>query len=133
MDYADLFAVQKGVNKLKSLYRELEELEQINPYKSNIASDMPKSRGNGKNFTEWYAEEHERIENEIEFCKQSIQKDRKIMNAYLDDTPFPESEIIRYRAVNGLSWEEIGNLLNMDRRTVSRKFFRYINLPTMPT
>lgn len=35
--------------------------------------------------------------------------------------------IVRYRSVSLKTWEEIGDKLGYDRRTVSRKYYNYIN------
>ena len=72
MTLYELLSVQRDNNKLKSLYIELADHENFNPYKNNIITDMPKG-GKGKNFEEWYTEEKERILNEIEFYKKKIQ------------------------------------------------------------
>lgn len=120
-----LFAVQRDTNKLKSLYIELANHENFNPYKKNIVSDMPKGN-KGENFEEWYAEERERLLGEIKFYKQKLQQDRKQIDEYIKTAPYPECDIIRFRVINDLGWFEIGNLLSMDRRTASRKFYEYI-------
>lgn len=127
----ELFSVQADNNKLRSLYIELANYENFNPYKKNIISDMPRG-GEGKDFSEWYAEEKMRIEKDIEFYKDKLQRDRKMIDEYISACPFPECDIIRYRVINNLGWHEIGNLIGMDRRTASRKFYNYINLPTLP-
>ncbi len=128
----ELFSVQMDNNKLKSLYIEHSNHENFNPYKRNIISDMPKGSGEGKDFSEWYVAEKERIEKEIEFYKEKMQRDREMVDVYIASAPFPECDIIRYRVINGLGWYEIGDLLAMDRRTASRKFYNYVKLPTMP-
>lgn len=132
MTLEELFSVQKDNNKLKSLYVELANHEDFNPYKNNIISDMPKGNVKGKDFSEWYASEKERILGDIERYKRKLQCDREKVAAYIEGVPFPECDIIRYRVINGLGWYEIGDLLSMDRRTASRKFYNYVNLPTMP-
>lgn len=122
MTISELFSVQQSMGELKSLYIELANHEQFNPYKGNVITDMPKG-SNGKNFSEWYVEEKDRIEREIKYYKDKVQQDRKILNDFIDGLDYPDSEIVRYRAINNLSWTEIGELLNMDRRTASRKFY----------
>ena len=121
-----LFSVQTDSNKLKSLYIELANHENFNPYKSNVISDMPKGSGGGRDFCEWYAAEKERIEGEIEYYKKKIQHDRKMVNDYIESAPYPERDIIRYRVINGLGWYDIGDLFGLDRRTVSRKFYDFV-------
>lgn len=137
MTVYDLFSVQRDTNKLKSLYLELESLENFNPYKKNIISDMPRgSKGSkGKDFSEWYVEEKERIEQEIEFYKQKIEQDREMIDEFIGEAPYPECDIIQFRVINDLGWYEIGEALHMDRRTASRRFYDYVqtkNLPAMP-
>ncbi len=131
MTLEELYRVQADNNKLKSLYLELAEHRQLNPYKANTISDMPRG-GNAKKIMEWYVEEKDRIEREIRFWQEKLQQDREELMEYIKHAPYPECDIIQYRAVNGLGWSEIGNLLKMDRRTASRKFYRYVKLPTMP-
>ena len=65
MTIDELFSLQRDNNKLRSLYIELAKHEDLNPYKNNVITDMPKG-SEGKNFAEWYAEEMERIQTEIE-------------------------------------------------------------------
>ncbi len=131
MTLYELFAVQRDMNKLKSLYMELAEHENFNPYKNNAVTDMPKGN-NGVNFLEWYTERHTEILQDIEFFKQKVQKDRRVLNNFIERAPYPECDIIRFRVINDLGWLEIGEMLSMDRRTAARKFHDYIKLPTMP-
>ncbi len=125
MTVEELFSVQKDNNKLRSLYTELARHEDFNPYKGNIISDMPKGNS-GKNFSEWFVEEKEKIEQEIDFYKRKLQKDRAMIDSYIEQAPYPERDIIRYRAINGLSWEEIGELVGYSRTQAYRKFWKYV-------
>ena len=131
MTLYELFAVQRDMNKLKSLYLELVAHENLNPYKNNVITDMPKGNS-GINYTEWYVEERERLLNDIEFYKKKIQEDRRELNEFIERAPYPECDIIRFRVINNLSWNEIGEELSMDRTTVSKKFYNYIKFPTFP-
>ena len=125
MTLYELLSVQRDNNKLKSLYIELANHENFNPYKNNIITDMPKG-GKGKNFEEWYTEEKERILNEIEFYKKKIQEDRKLVDGFIENAPYPECDIIRYRVINDLGWFEIGDLIGYSRTQVMRRFYKYI-------
>jgi len=125
MTLEELFDLQKDKNKLKSLYLELANHQNFNPYKNNIISDMPKG-GTGKDFLEWYMEEMERIEKDIEFYKDKVQQDRRRFDEFIDTVKYPECDVIRYRIVNGLNWYDIGELLNIDRRTASRWFYDFL-------
>ena len=125
MTVEELFSVQTDNNKLRSLYLELAKHEDFNPYKSQVISDMPKGCG-GKNFSEWYVEEGDRIRREIKFYEKKIQDDRKKIDEYIENAPYPECDIIRYRVINNLSWEEIGDYVGYSRRQASNKFYDYI-------
>lgn len=131
MTLYELFAVQRDTNKLKSLYLELAAHENFNPYKNTVVTDTPKG-GKGTNFLEWYTERHDAILEDIDFYKTKIQKDRKMIDDYISLAPYPECDIIRFRVINDLGWEEIGEELSMNRRTAARKFYNYVKLPAMP-
>ena len=126
MTIEELFSIQTDSNKLRSLYLELAKHEDFNPYKSNVISDMPKGHCE-KDFSEWYVEEKERIEAEIDFYKKKLQMDRKKIDDYIDQAPYPECDIIRYRVINNLSWEDIGDFVGYDRRHASKLFWKYVN------
>lgn len=125
MTLYELQAVQRDMNKLKSLYIELADHENFNPYKSSTVSGMPKGN-QGKNFNEWYTEEKERILRDIEFYKQKIQEDRKEIEKFIQKAPYPECDIIRYRTINNMSWDDIGAAVSYSRTQVTRKFYSYI-------
>lgn len=131
MTVKELFSVQADINKLKSLSMELANLEEFNPYRNNVITDMPKG-GQGKDVTEWYIEEKERLKEEIKICKEKLQEDRKKVEAFIVAAPHPEQEIIRYRVINDLSWDDIGMKMGYSRRSITRKFYDYIKLPEMP-
>ena len=126
MTVYELFAIRRDSNKLKSLYRELADLENFNPYKANNISDMPRGGGKSKAPEEWYAEERERIQKEIELYKQKIQEDRKLLDEVISKAPWPEDDIIRFRVINDMSWEEIGKAVGYHRTKASKKFYDYI-------
>lgn len=131
MTVKELFSVQADLNKLKSLSMELANLEEFNPYRNNIISDMPKG-GGGKDPMDWYIDEKERIREEIRACEKKLLVDREKVEAYISAAPHPEQEIIRYRVINDLGWDEIGINLGYSRRSVTRKFYDYIKLSKMP-
>lgn len=125
MTVEELFSVQKDENKLRSLYIKLARHEDFNPYKNNVLTDMPKS-GGGKNFLDWHTEEKDRIEREIDFYKEKLISDKEKVEEYINKAPYPECNIIRYKTINNLSWEEIGAYVGYSGRQTSRKFWDYI-------
>ena len=119
MTLYELFAVQRDKNTLKSLYLELAKHEDLNPFKANIITDMPRG-GGGKDIGEWYTEEKERILKRIEFYKEKLQEDLRILDEYIAAAPYPECDIIRFRVINDMSWEEIGAEVGYTGRNTSR-------------
>ena len=95
--------MQADLNKLKSLSMELANLEEFNPYRNNVITDMPKG-GQGKDVTAWYIEEKERLRGKIKTYEEKLRRDRAKVEAFIAAAPHPESEIIRYRVINDLSW-----------------------------
>lgn len=126
MTVEELFSVQTDNNKLRSLQLELARHEDFNPYKSQVISDMPKGSGY-KNFIETYEEKRDELQRQIDFLEKKIQEDRKKIDEYIDQAPYPECDIIRFRAINNLSWQEIGDYVGYSRRQTSKKFWNYIN------
>ena len=131
MTLKELFSVQADLNKLKSLSMELANLEEFNPYRNNVITDMPKG-GGGKDVTEWYIDEKERLREEIRAWEKKLQEDREKVEAFISAAPHPEQEIIRYRVINDLSWDDIGIKMGYSRRSITRKFYDYVKLPEMP-
>lgn len=125
MTLYELFAIQRDKNTLKSLYMELANHENLNPFKANIISDMPRG-GGGKDIGEWYTEEKERILKRIEFYKHKLQEDRRMLDGYIAKAPYPECDIIRFRVINDMSWEEIGVEVGYSRTQAMKKFYRYV-------
>ena len=129
MTLKELFSVQADLNKLKSLSMELANLEEFNPYRNNVITDMPKG-GQGKDVTEWYIEEKERLRGEIKTYEKKLRMDRAKVEEFIDSASYPEKEIIRYRVINNLSWDDIGAIVGYSRRGASTKFYNYIK--TLP-
>ncbi|MDU7723516.1 MAG: hypothetical protein E7J97_22775 [Citrobacter sp.] len=125
MTLKELFSVQADLNKLKSLSMELANLEEFNPYRNNVITDMPKG-GQGKDVTAWYIEEKERLRGKIKTYEEKLRRDRAKVEAFIAAAPHPESEIIRYRVINDLSWDDIGAIVGYSRSWVSKVFYRYI-------
>lgn len=129
MDAKELYTYQNDREKLRSLQIELARHESFNPYKGCEISDMPKGSGGGMSFAEWWTDEKLRLEEKIKECIAKVESDRERIETYIDDAPEPEQSIIRYRVINGMGWDEIGDTMYLNRRTVSRKFYNYIKSP----
>ena len=130
MTVKELFSVQEDLNKLKSLTLELARINDFNPYKGNIITDMPRG-GEGKDFNLWYVTEKKRIEEDITFYREKLQRDRERVDEYIESLPHPENDIVRFRAINDLSWEQIGSLVGYSGRNASRMFYKIVKLSEM--
>mgnify|MGYP001004180933 FL=1 len=130
MTVKELFSVQEDLNKLKSLTLELARINDFNPYKGNVITDMPRG-GESKDFNLWYVTEKKRIEEDITFYREKLQRDRERVDEYIESLPHPENDIVRFRAINDLSWEQIGSLVGYSGRNASRMFYKIVKLSEM--
>ena len=130
MTVKELFSVQEDLNKLKSLTLELARINDFNPYKGNVITDMPRG-GESKDFNLWYVTEKKRIEGDITFYREKLQRDRERVDEYIESLPHPENDIVRFRAINDLSWEQIGSLVGYSGRNASRMFYKIVKLSEM--
>ena len=113
--------------KLNSKRLELKEHEDFNPCKGNIITDMPTgSGGDGDDFSMWYVEEKERILEEIAELETELATVRSELDSFIDSLPQPEQSIVRYKAINNLSFEKIGRSMGYSRKTVSNKFYEIL-------
>lgn len=123
------------INKeIQSLQLELAELKQKNFYKPNIITDMPHG-GDAKEQNLEYVNDVMLLEDLINYALRKLQHERKKIEDVINLVEDPELRLImRLRAVNNLKWEDIGQELNMSRRTVCRRFFEYFkSCPQCPS
>lgn len=125
MSIYDLYIYQKDKEKIESLIADLEELMDFNPYRGGGVSDMPKSGGGELTYPERIVEHKMKLERMILDAVNKANADKRRIEAYAEQAPEPERTIIRCRAIDGMSWNEIGLLVRMSRRTVNRRFNRY--------
>lgn len=112
------------IKEISVLQRELAELKMKNPYKQNIITDMP--RGGGSSDISDYASEVMELEDMLNYSLRKLQRERRKFEQFL--TTVEDSEmrlILRLRCINNMGWFDIGEELNMDRRTASRKFYGF--------
>lgn len=114
------------INKeIKSLQMELADLKQKNFYKPNIMTDMPRG-GEREEQNLKYVSDIMLIEDLINYSLRKLQYKRKTVEEFLNTVEDAElRSIMRLRAVNNMSWYQIGEELGKDRRTVSKKFYDY--------
>lgn len=128
-ELSELYYINK---EIKSYQLELVQLKQMSFYKSNIISDMPR-KGEGEQIDLEYVSNVLMLEDIISYGLKKLQYKRKQIEDFINSVEEAELRaIMRLRAINNMKWEDIGKELNMDRRTVSRKFYSYFEkLPTM--
>gem|GEM_PF-6964368 len=104
---------------------ELADLKQKNFYKPNIMTDMPRG-GESEEQNLKYVSDVMLIEDLINYSLRKLQYKRKTVEEFLNTVEDAElRSIMRLRAVNNMSWYQIGEELGKDRRTVSKKFYDY--------
>ncbi len=114
------------INKeIEQIQRELYDLKTKNFYKSNVLTGMPKGNSERDIFSD-YAEDMKTLEDMLHYNLKKLQIERKKIEKFLSSIEDVELRlIIRLRAVNNMSWEEIGAQLKMDRTTASKKFYKF--------
>lgn len=114
------------INKeIEHIQRELYDLKTRNFYQSSILTGMPKGSSNRDIFSD-YVEDIKTLEDVLNYNLKKLQTERKKMEEFLSSIEDTELRlIIRLRAINNMNWESIGAELGMDRRTASRKFYKY--------
>ncbi len=121
-ELSELYYINK---EIKSYQLELAQLKQMNFYKKNIISSMP-CGGEVKQIDLEYASNVLMLEDIISYGLKKLQYKRKQIEYFINSVEDAELRaIMRLRAINNMKWEDIGKELNMDRRTVSRKFYSY--------
>ena len=119
---SDLYYINKEIEKIQ---KELYDLRNKNFYGKNILTGMPKGNWDDDIFSD-YAEDIKTHEDMLHYNLKMLYVERKKMEEFLASIEDAELKIIiRLRAVNNMKWEEIGEELGMDRRTASRKFYKF--------
>lgn len=120
-----IYYINKEINAVKL---DLAKLEGSRTYLKGITySDMPK--GGVKDVTDdynKYLDEQMRLRKELNNALERLQHERLAMERFLQTIDDSEIRlIVRLRCINNMSWREIGNKLNSDRTTVSKKFYKF--------
>lgn len=118
----NIYYINKEIEKIQ---KELYDLRNKNFYGKNILTGMPKGNWDDDLFSD-YAEDIKTHEDMLHYNLKMLYVERKKMEEFLASIEDAELKIIiRLRAVNNMKWEEIGEELGMDRRTASRKFYKF--------
>lgn len=118
----EIFYINKSI---KSINLELAELRQMNPYKKNIISDMPRG-GEIKDQTVEYINNTMMLEDLLNYNLKKLQLERQKIEDFIEKIEDPQVRLImRLRCINNMSWYAIGDEVGLDRRTASKKFYSY--------
>ncbi len=113
--------------EIKTLRLELAKLkEERRYYKPNIITDMPRGGGGYMNPEDEYLAKEQELEDMLNYSLRKLQYERRKIEKFLDTVGDAETRLIlRLRCVNNMKWEDIGAEIGADRRTVSRKFYKF--------
>ena len=116
--------------EIKCIKEELWSLEAGRKYyKPSILSDMPKGKGAYSNMTDDFLERQGELEDMLRYSLRKLQEERKRFEEFLGSVDDAEMRLIlRMRCANNMCWGDIGASLGMDRRTASRKFYKFFKL-----
>lgn len=113
--------------EIKRIQLKLAELKQKNFYKLNFITGMPKD-GNSEEMNAEYMNSCIELEKELEYNLIKLQRELSEAERYLGSIDDAEIRlIVRLRIVNNMNWDDIGWEMSYDRRTVSRKFYKYFS------
>ncbi len=135
----NIFYLQQEID---AIVQEIEAAEKISCAQGMHASDflnainydgMPHSHGKTEAPFERYVIASvdsqtaytKKLRDKLEELTNEIEKLREELNTLIDGLKSPKRRtIIRLRCNLGLSWESIGEKIGMDRRSVSRNFYK---------
>ena len=127
MTLEELTQIPYLIAEIKALQLELYELRNANFYKNNIISDMPRG-GQGAEQPFTYVSNIAELEKELEFKIELMQRKRLEIEKFIETIEdIVERSIVRMRCINTMTWEEIGEEVNMSRTTAMRTFKKSIN------
>lgn len=118
-----LYYLNKETERLQN---QVLELIHCCEYKSPVITGLPSGSFTSDNVSK-YAIEIAELKNIISANLSRIFYERRKIEEYIANIEDSEIRLImRLRHINGMTWEQIGYEINMDRRTVSRKYNKFI-------
>lgn len=116
------------INKeIETIKNQLEELKSKSLIKGQDLNGMPHASGTSDRTGNTALAIRE-IEELYEIKLRELYLVRSRIERYINTISDSEVRlIIRLRSINNMNWDQIGAEVGMDRRTASRKYFRYIS------
>lgn len=113
--------------EIKIWQKELERLECQSLLKGHQLTGMPTGGGSSDKVGDLAVKKVD-IQLIIEGKLAEIQRLIMKLDVELKEIPFPECEIIKMRAINNMSWRQIGYELGVDKKTARSKYEKYIQI-----
>jgi hypothetical protein len=114
--------------EIAKLNEELHKLENKSEVRAQVITGMPFGTGIGDN-TANSAIELAEVKALLALSIAKAEIERTKLERYINSIEDAEIRlIVRLRHINHLHWDEIGYEMNMDRTTVSKKYYRFLKL-----
>ena len=121
-EVTELYYIEKEIIQIQT---DIKNLKEKNFYKKPSLSEWIKGSG-GYNQVLLYLEQEEELNQELLYQLIRLQKKRKEIEQFLESVVDAEDRLIlRLRIINQMTWQEIANELNLDRTTVSKRFYNF--------
>ena len=123
-ELSELYYIEKEIVQIQT---DIKSLKEKNFYKKPSLSELIKGSRN-YNQVLLYFEQEEELKQELLYQLMRLQKKRKEIEEFLECVVDAEDRLIlRLRVVNQMTWQEIANELNLDRTTVSKRFYKFFS------
>lgn len=123
-ELSELYYIEKEIVQIQT---DIKNLKEKNFYKKPSLSEWIKGSRN-YNQVLLYLEQEEELKQELLYQLMRLQKKRKEIEEFLECVVDAEDRLIlRLRIVNQMTWQEIANELNLDRTTVSKRFYKFFS------
>lgn len=120
------------LNELYWLNKEVEDLEaridELNFLSASVISDEPHAKGNKSEPTQKLALQIVKFKNRLHETQLLILEEKEKIERFIETVPDSKiRSILRLRNIDLKSYQEIGEILELDRKTVSNKYNNFIN------
>ncbi len=131
-DASQIYYINREIKQLKEELWNLEAERKY--YKPSILSDMPKGRGRHTNMADDFLEKQMELEGMLRYSLRKLQEERGKFEEFLGTVDDAQMRLIlRLRCIKNMDWKDVGEEIGMDRRTASRKFYKFFeNCPQCP-
>lgn len=115
--------------EIKHIQEELNELENKSFVKGQDLTGMPAAAGGTSDKVANYATEKAELEMLLDMALKRLYFAKNKVERFLQSIEDDELRlIIRLRAINCMSWYKIGEELGKDRRTVRKKYEKFLKM-----